>query len=212
MTKTWLDGPSELGIAALHYLAQEDKERAGVSILDIGCGNGRDAFYLADHIDARIIGIDTDEEKITQAQRLTKQKKAKNIDFQVADILMFDHEHFDVLFCSGVYHFLRMNERMVFREKVRRLLKPDGLLFLSTLSVGDLYYYRNGRAVSDESNSFLYKLSASETVFLHFCTQEEIVEEFSFLSIKDLYEEREYDPVVKGPINYIPWILIGACE
>jgi len=209
MSRSWMDGPSELGIAALHYIAQEDREGQDVFILDIGCGNGRDAFYLSKHLDACILGIDTDEEKITEAQGLTKQKKTKNIDFKLADILMYDHEPFDILFCSGVYHFLRMNERMVFREKMKRLLKPGGLLFMSTLSVGDLTYYRNGRAVSEESNSFLYKLSASETVFLHFCTQEEILDDFSFLSIKDLYEEREYDPMVKGPINYIPWVLIA---
>jgi 2-polyprenyl-3-methyl-5-hydroxy-6-metoxy-1,4-benzoquinol methylase len=108
-----------------------------------------------------------------------------------------------------VYHFLNKNERRVFRETVMRLLKPNGLLFLSTLSVRDTEYYGKGIRIYEEPNSFLYEYSPGKRVYLHFCTREELVADFAFLEIKELYEHEQYDPRVKGPVNYIPWILIG---
>ena len=65
--------------------------------------------------------------------------------------------------------------------------------------MGDEYSY-----MTDES-SFL----EGPSEYLHFSTRDELVEDFWFLEIKELYEHHEYDPQVKGPVKYIPGILIG---
>jgi 2-polyprenyl-3-methyl-5-hydroxy-6-metoxy-1,4-benzoquinol methylase len=203
-----LEGPSELALTALEFL-QKYKCNNTVTILDIGCGNGRDAFYFSDNLRCTVLGIDISEEAIELASHAASNAHKENVHFQQCSFTELKGGTYDVVLSSGVYHFLKMDERKAFRETVMRILKPNGFLFLSTLSVGDTGYHGKGAPVAGESNSFLYEYSPGKTVYLHFCTREELVEDFAFLDIKELYEYKKYDPRVKGPVNYIPWIVIG---
>lgn len=205
----WLEGPSELAIAAVGYFKKCKLNKEILSILDIGCGNGRDAFYFSDYLRCRILGIDISEEAVDIASNAALKAQKEDVKFQCCNFTELRGGKYDIVFSASVYHFLKKNERTEFRKMVMRTLKPNGLLFLSTLSVGDTEYYGKGTPVPEESNSFLYEFSPGESVYLHFCTREELVEDFAFLNIKGLYEHEDYDYSVKGPINYIPWILIG---
>lgn len=209
MSELELEGPSELAIAAMKYIKKFKPNKDILRILDVGCGNGRDAFYFSDNIKCKIIGIDISKDAIEIALKKAKKLQKKNVKFQIYNFLEFNKGKYDIIFCSGVYHFLKSNERTEFRNKIMRMLKPIGLLFLSTLSVGDTNYYGKGTPIREESHSFLFEYSVEKRVYLHFSTSEELTNDFSFLDIKELYEHEEYDPHVKGPINYIPWIMIG---
>jgi len=57
-----LEGPSELGIAAVKYLQASGLDSRALSLLDIGCGNGRDAFYFCDNLAGKVLGIDISRE------------------------------------------------------------------------------------------------------------------------------------------------------
>ncbi len=210
MSELWLNGPSELAIEAIKYIYYKFKPNKDIlSILDVGCGNGRDAFYFSDNIECRILGIDISKDAIEIALNKVIERQMENVNFQICNFLEFKDGKYDIIFSSGVYHFLKKDERIKFRKRIIKLLKPKGLLFLSTLSVGDSYYYGKGTPVHKESNSFLYEYSAGKTVYLHFSNSEELIKDFSFLDIKELFEHKEHNPHVKGPINYIPWIMIG---
>ena len=111
---------------------------------------------------------------------------------------------YDVVLCASVYHFLNREAREEFRKVVKSSLKPGALLFLSTLSVNDSEYYGRGTPVKGEPNSF------RDDVYVHFSTKEELIRDFDFVNAVELYEHDDYDPRVKGPVNYIPWIMIGV--
>ena len=99
---------------------------------------------------------------------------------------------------------LRRSEREELRRTVMKVIKPNGLLFLSTLSISDPEHYGKGVPIPKESNSF------QDRVYLHFCTREELVEDFAFLSIRELYEHEYYEPRATGETHHhISWILIG---
>ena len=201
--------PSELATAAVEYLQKYKSNKEILSILDIGCGNGRDAFYFSDNLRCSVLGIDLSGEAIHFASNRALKLQKGNVKFQRLNFTELKEGKYDIVFTASLYHFLKKNEREEFRKIVMRTLKPNGLLFLSTLSVGDTEYYGKGTPVPEESNSFLYEHSAGNKVYLHFCTREELIEDFDFLNIKELYEHEDYDPRVKRPINYIPWIMIG---
>jgi len=205
---SFLEGPSELGIAAVAYLQQQSSIHNPRTILDIGCGNGRDAFYFAEKLRCTVLGIDIAEEAIQSALHAAAAPK-DNLDFQRRNFMDLTGVKYDIVHTASVYFFLRKRERAALRKTIRRILNPNGLLFLSTLSVSDTEYYGKGTPVHGDCNSFLYEDSPGERVYLHFSTRDELVEDFWFLEIKELYEHHEYDPQVKGPVNYIPWILIG---
>ena len=85
-------------------------------------------------------------------------------------------------------------------------LKPGGLLFLSTLSVRDPEHYGKGSPVPGEPNSFVDK------VYLHLFAREELMHDFGFLEIKELYEHEYAEPRATGEAHHhILWILNGEC-
>lgn len=205
----WLEGPSELALAVVEYLQKCKLNNEILSILDIACGNGRDAFYFLDNLRCSVLGIDISEEAIDIASNASLKTQKEHVKFQCCNFMELKEGKYDIVFIASLYHFLKKNERKELRKTVMRTLKPNGLLFLSTLSVGDTAYYGKGTPVPEEPNSFLYEISSEDRVYLHFCTREELAEDFAFLNIEELYEHEDYDPRVKGPINYTPWILIG---
>ena len=91
---------------------------------------------------------------------------------------------FDVVFVSNLYQLLRPPERAGLRSTLGALLAPAGLLFLSTLSTNDPQHYGEGEPVPGERDSF------TRPVYLHFCREEELREDFSFLSVEGLRDNR----------------------
>jgi cyclopropane fatty-acyl-phospholipid synthase-like methyltransferase len=201
-----LEGPSELGIAAVKYLQESGTVKRSLSILDIGCGNGRDAFYFRDNLACKVLGIDISRDAVNIARDRASKAKIENVEFQCRSYTELKAGRYGVVFTASVYHFLNKQARQEFREVVRRSLKPKGTLFLSTLSTHDPEYYGRGTPVPGDPNSFRNGL------YLHFSTREELEKDFSFLNITALYEHEDYDPRVKGEINYTPWILIGQYD
>lgn len=191
MSELKLEDPRELAIAAIKYIKKFKPNKGILNILDVGCGNGRDAFYFSDNIKCRILGIDISEDAIEIALNKAKKVQKENVNFQMCNFLDFNNGKYDIIFCSGVYHFLKKDERIEFRKKITRMLKSKGLMFLSTLSVGDSYYFRKGTSIREESHSFLYEYSVGKRVYLHFCTREELTKDFTFLDIKELFEHKE---------------------
>jgi cyclopropane fatty-acyl-phospholipid synthase-like methyltransferase len=204
-----LDGPSELGLAAVDYLKDKGYSHQYRKILDIACGNGRDSFYFINNLDCEILGIDISSQAIDLAKNKTTLEARKNMKFECKSYSDLTDGEFDIIFSSGLYHFLKKNERELMRNKIVSLLKPCGLLFLSTLSVNDPFYYGSGKPVQNEPHTFIYSDQTVAGVYLHFSTKDELMDDFSYLDIKRLFEHEDYNPKIKGPVNYIPWILVG---
>jgi SAM-dependent methyltransferase len=202
--RVWGERPSELAVAVVRYLQKRKSNNEILSILDIGCGYGRDAFYFLNNFRCRILGIDTSEKAIDIASTAIPKTQEKDVKFQCCNFTELKEGGYDIVFISNLYQLLRKNERKELRKTVVRTLKPNGLLFLSTLSVRDPEHYGKGIPIPEESNSF------QDRVYLHLCTKEELVEDFAFLNVKELYEHKYYEPRVTGEIHHhISWILIG---
>ncbi len=200
----WGEGPSELGIAAVKYLQKHQLGAGDSEILDIGCGYGRDSFYLLDNIRCKIVGIDASEKAIEIAKRASSGKHTGNVQFHCMDFHDLGPDQFNIVFMSNLYQLLKRREREELRDTVMRVLRPNGLLFLSTLSVSDPEHAGKGIPVADEPNSLIV-----DEKFLHFCTRDELMSDFSFLKIKELYEHEYYEPRATGETHHhISWILM----
>ena len=103
------------------------------TILDIGCGMGREAFALAD-MKYSVVGIDITEEIINQVTQLSLQK-GYNIPFLLYDgySLPFEDASFDVVIIWAQTFGLLYGEenKQKFLKECRRVLKKDGLLSFS---------------------------------------------------------------------------------
>jgi len=149
------------------------------------------------------LGIDNSKEAIDMAK--TACSKASNIEFLCCGgFTETGNSKYDVVFISNLYHFFNGDARQKLRATILKRLKPEGLLFLSTLSPKDPQEYGKGIPVPNEHNSFIDK------VYLHFCTRNELGGMFNFLEIKELYEHEYYEPHSTGEVHHhISWILIG---
>ncbi len=72
-------------VEQLELLLQVTQLRLGQSVLDLGCGDGRIAEYLADRSAAHVSGLDFIPLAVQQAQQRTTAK-AERLNFQVGDI------------------------------------------------------------------------------------------------------------------------------
>jgi len=202
--RIWGDRPSALAAFACHYLKAEDLSERPVEILDLGCGYGRDANYLARSINCHILGIDNSSKAIEMAKQSLPVDLKSRISFQCCDFSQTDDGKFDILFASMVYHLLRATERQAFTEMIKKKLKPGGLVFLSMLSPKDPEHYGKGKPVENETNSF------QDEKFIHFCTREELETDFSFLKTTELSEHELYEPRSNGQVHHhILWMLVG---
>jgi len=107
--------------------------KAGMQILDVGCGAGKLSFLFDDYTNrqATIIGGDFSEELLGKARAKNKER-GSNIDFQFLDFnkpFNFADNTFDLCTSAfAIYYAADLN--FTFGE-AHRVLKPGGRLFVS---------------------------------------------------------------------------------
>ena len=203
--RLWGETPSILALAAVEYLQKHGLSERMPTALDIGCGYGRDALYLAGNIRCTVLGVDLSEKAIALAKRNCRDSR---IMFRCCGFTELEEsKEYDAVFLSNFYQLLKKDERAELRRTIDKVLKPNGLLFLSTLSTRDPEHSGKGTPVSGEINSFV------DNVYLHLCERSELEEDFSFFKIKELYEHEYFEPRATGETHHhISWILVGKQE
>jgi 2-polyprenyl-3-methyl-5-hydroxy-6-metoxy-1,4-benzoquinol methylase len=105
------------------------------SILDIACGPGNITKYLLDQRpDFDVLGIDLSPKMLSLAQ--ANNPKAK---FQLMDCREIDkiEQKFDGITCGFCLPYLTREEAIELIVNVSKLLKPEGVFYLSTMEEND---------------------------------------------------------------------------
>ena len=106
-------------------------------VLDVGCGAGGPAIFLAQRARCRVIGIDLNESGIREASSSAQRKSLERIAFYEADAskpLPFQDKTFDVVFSiDSMNHF---EDRLSVLREFRRIIRVGGrLLFTDAMTV-----------------------------------------------------------------------------
>ena len=115
----------------LSSFTREMAIRAGVKVLDAGCGNGR-LVDLFEGMDVSYCGIDTSEKLLAYARERAK-KRGVNAEFLKADVreLPYADNYFEYVFCIAVLHHLPSPAvRLKAMKEIARVLAPSGKLFM----------------------------------------------------------------------------------
>lgn len=116
---------------------------SGESVLDIGCGNGRNLIYLSQQFDLHGVGLDISSAAIAQAKKASVNLPLNYFVGSAAHTLPAEDESQSLALDMMTSHFLNHDDRLQLRDEIFRILKPGGFLFMKTfLKDGDLHTQR----------------------------------------------------------------------
>lgn len=120
------DRPSQELVGALSALSL----RAGAAALDLGCGAGRDALYLA-QIGLQVAGVDGSREALRIAEGRAAQAGLQ-VTWVEGDVLSlpFPDRSFELVTDRFCFHHIPEGDRSRYAVEVARVLRPDGHLVL----------------------------------------------------------------------------------
>ena len=149
----------------------------GMSLLDAGCGSGRNLLYfLRNGFD--VSAVDQSHEAVMQTRELATRitnLPAENFRVEPVEQMSFADERFDVVLCSAVLHFARDEDHwLAMVREMWRVLKSGGIFFArlaSTVGIQDQLKLISGRRyhLPDGSDRFLvdFELLNQTTNFLN---------------------------------------------
>jgi len=114
----------------------------GLDVLDIGCNAGFFSIEAKNRNANYVLGIDTFEKFINEAL-INAKLFNKDIDFRVKNILDLDYsKQFDLILLTSILHYF--DNPVYLFDKIKKLLKPNGILILECGVVKDdrssIYY------------------------------------------------------------------------
>ncbi|MEO1430881.1 MAG: methyltransferase domain-containing protein [Cyanobacteria bacterium J06633_8] len=137
-------------------------QRSGITdssrVLDMGCGNGNAAVWLAQQTGCEVVGIDISQVRIDNAQNLVKDYPGLNISFKKASAtnLPFETGAFTHVWSQAtLYH---VHDRIRALEEIHRVLEEGG-----TFLFDDLVTPRS--EISESSRRYVYERLLFEPTF-----------------------------------------------
>jgi SAM-dependent methyltransferase len=152
------------GILATGELAEAARLEPSTRVLDLGCGLGGPARYLAATFGCKVTGVDLSPAFIDAATYLTARcGLSDRVTFEVADglHLPFDNALFDAVFLQHVA--MNIEDRTALYAALHRILSPGGRLVIYDIVLrdGDVVYPVPW--ARDASTSFLLTESQTRT-------------------------------------------------
>ncbi len=106
--------------------------KVGGSVVDAGCGNGRNLIYLANEFKMKGIGVDISAAAIGQARRASEGLKISYTVGSAGEPLSTEDASQNLALDMMTSHFLDKSGRQRLRDELHRSLAPGGWLFMKT--------------------------------------------------------------------------------
>lgn len=108
--------------------------KEGDKILDIGCGDGNQLFYIKKKLKrVFLFGIDLKKKAILKGKKKIEKNNLKDIHLKVADAreVPFNNNYFDCVLISLMIHENRIRDAQKIIFEVKRVLKNGGTLVIA---------------------------------------------------------------------------------
>lgn len=107
----------------IEYMRKHSISGAEISILDVGCGNGRFLETLeTSGLPYSYLGIDASEKMIEEAQKLHPDNIFQVLDMNSVDELPDDKKYQFIIFIASFHHIHTGEERKEVLRKTKKLL------------------------------------------------------------------------------------------
>jgi cyclopropane-fatty-acyl-phospholipid synthase len=119
-------------LAKKRHLAAKLRVTPDASVLDIGCGWGGLALYLAEIAGARVTGITLSQEQYQRAQNRAQERGRQDVTFKLLDYRDVGGR-FDRIVSVGMFEHVGVSFYDGFFAKCAKLLADDGIALLHTI-------------------------------------------------------------------------------
>jgi len=127
----------EAQLAKKRHIAAKLLVEPGMRVLDIGCGWGGLALYLAEVCGARVTGITLSREQHAFArERAARRGLEGQVEFLLRDYREIEGR-FDRIVSVGMFEHVGVNHFPAFFARVEELLTPDGVALIHSINRAD---------------------------------------------------------------------------
>lgn len=120
-----------------HIAAKLNLDRPGLGVVDIGCGWGGMALFLAREYGARVTGLTLSTEQLKVATRRAHEAGlADRVSFKLLDYRNWTGQ-VDRIVSVGMFEHVGVDHYRTFFDKIRSMLKPDGVALIHAIGRAD---------------------------------------------------------------------------
>lgn len=105
-----------------------------ITVLDLGCGVGRNSFYMADNYDAKVFGYDFSPDAIEKAKKIHAHKLITYQERDIGKLFPLEDNSVDMILDVTASNALHDFGRSVYLKECARVLKPGGYMYVRTLA------------------------------------------------------------------------------
>ncbi len=169
----------------------------GMAVLDMGCGSGRHALFLAEE-GIKTHGVDVSKRALEMLEQ-EANKRGLDIDLKQSDMkeMPYDSGYFDAVVCIHVLTHGTIKEIKSYLKEAHRILKKDRLFFLIVASLDYMDFARKSDTITLEENTFVNIDLPDGDIAHHFYTEKELNELFSRYNIISLKKVKGVNPWLK---------------
>lgn len=148
-----LDRQARIGAIEKHF--EHFSIMPDATVLDAGCGSGSMARLLAKAApNGRVVGVDTNEQYLEHARRISQAEGIGNVKYQTGDIfsLPFEDNQFDFVWCKYVLQWV--NNPIYALQEFRRVTRPGGKIVCCHFDGFGLTHYPIDASLQKEADQF----------------------------------------------------------
>lgn len=105
-----------------------------ITVLDLGCGVGRNSYYMADHYEAKVYAWDFSDDAIDKAHKFHQHELINYEVRNIGEIFPLEDNSVDLILDVTSSNALNEVQRNIYLRECARVLKPTGYMYVRTLA------------------------------------------------------------------------------